>query len=859
MNELLGETLFDFTDVLVDDILVSSNSYEEHLRHLEDVLGRLAEQNVTLNIAKCEFAAIQMLYIGHVIDRYGIHVDPKKVKAIADWAPPKTKKEVLSFNGAVNYLRRFIPNCSKYTGPLADLTSDAIPTKDVTKYWTETHTACFNHLKAALASAPVLAYPDFSQPFQIETDASDTCVGGVLTQEKFDAVHRRPVLRPVAYFSAKLNPAQCRYDAPTREALAIVLSLEHFKHYLNLKPVRILTDHEAHRTLATRTDAHDRLARWRYRISEFQFEIVYRPGSLNHLPDALSRLDTSTPMDVIQSDPEAHPISIGNISLQNVSKDREDWIRAQKEDSHLAPIIGLLTDKSCDIPEPKHRRWLLANATQYVLMEGLLHKVIVTEVDGLETTVTPVVVPTSMVDSVVNSVHSSLPDGAHLGVKLIYPKLRHFFYWRNMYADIEVHIRACVTCQRFRQGARQHLPLQESYCPSEIMEAVAIDAIRLPECDGFLYGLVAVDLLTGFAWAFPLKNIQMETVYRALEEGVFTKFGYPKVLISDGGAEFNNVCIMKLCDYANMRHHICAPYNPQGNAYPERFNRTLISLLATTSKPSDSQPDFGPWPMRIHNVVDVFNRSAAPNSSHSRFYLFMGREPRPVAFEKLGLPDPATLVSADTARALWDNALSTHVERIHKQRTKAREKTNDSRPPAPVYEPGRLVWIADERVQHAHNRTAANKMEPKWLGPYVIVRPLETTVTWIVRPLGGSEQFTRNGKHIKVYTAWPGEPDCLPSHEVVHPEADHDEVQRNIRNRLRPKLSGTQYEVDRVLEHRWTTGSLFFKVKWVEFPDSSNTWEPELNLDCTEKVQVYFATADLRRPPPQGVRGARRK
>ena len=856
MNELLGDTLFTFTEVLLDDILVNSFTYEDHLSHLLNVFQRLRDSNVTLNLYKCEFAAKRLLYLGHIIDRLGLHPDPKKVIAIANWAPPKTKKEVLSFNGAVNYLRRFIPNCSKFTGPLADLTSDAITTKDITKHWTQTHKACFEYLKAALVNAPVLAYPDFNRPFQIETDASDTCIGGVLTQEKSDESHQRTVLRPVAYYSAKLNPAQCHYDAPTREALAIVMCLEHFRHYLNLNPVKIITDHAAHQTLTTRKDAHDRLDRWRYRLSEFTYTIEYRAGCLNHLPDALSRLETTPVMETIPHDPDAHPVSIGTITTPYTDERRAQWITAQKEDPMLAPLLAHITDP-WSIPPSNHRRWLLAQAGTFEIRFGLLHKILVSHIDGSDTTLCPVVVPESLKHSVLDSLHDSLPDGIHLGIKLIYPKLRQYFWWKNMFTDLEQHISSCTTCQRFRQGARTHLPLQSSYCPTGIMDAVAIDAIRLPEVNGFCYALVAIDLYTGYAWALPVKDIRMDTVYKTYDSFIFSKAGYPKILISDGGPEFNNEMIVSLCQYAATKHHICAPYNPQGNSYPERFNRTLIATLATTADALRKDPAAVQWPDRIHNVVDAFNRSAAPQSTHSRFFLFYGREPRLVAFDQLGLPQLESTISDDTATKQWVTALELHSETIQRRRATARDKANETRPDAPTYNPGRLVWLADLIVQDPNNRTAINKLEPKWIGPFVIVRALETSVTWIVRPLGGTEQFTRNGKHIKKYVPPRGEPDNLPSHQVIHDEAS-PEPKRNLRNRYRPKLSGTQFVVERVLEHRWTTGSLFFFIRWQGFSEEHDSWEPELNLSCPDKIRDYFSSAKQMRPPPRDARGARR-
>ena len=877
MNDLLGDSLHDFNNVLLDDILTASFEYEQHLRHLRFTLSRLRDRNVTLNLAKCFFAAEKLVYLGFTVDANGLSPDPEKVSAVLNWTAPTTKTQLRSFIGVVQFLRRFIPKCAEILQPLTDLTSDEFP-KDISPFWKDTQETAFARLKKALTETPVLAHPDWSKSFVLETDASNYAVSGVLMQVQHDDKLRKDALKPIAYFSRKLNKAQQAYDAPSRECLAIVASILHFDHYLSGKSFTVVSDHWAHQTLMTRSDPHHRLDRWRQVLSHYTFVIKYRKGAEHVFPDALSRLQSLPEAPELSSDLTEVPYqenfaacetlagvtelsvsvvstltseassSIKALVAEVTASERDQWESAQRSDERLGQIITCMTNPSA-IPSPKHRRWLAQHAANFEMLQGLLYRISTMDIDGLPSTITALAVPTSLRDRVLSSLHDCLPDGAHLGVKLIYPILRKFFWWSGMFADLKSHIEACVVCQQYKKGREQKPQLQPYSAPDAAWEVLAIDNMKLPtSADGFCYVLVCVECYTGFAIAFPLKDIGHNSVIGALLDGVFTKYGWPKFLIADNGSEFNNQYVVDLCAMASVHRRAIAPYNPKANARAERFNRVLSAMLSATLR---DDPD---WPAKLASVVDVYNRAAAPDNTHSRFYMALGRDPVPAIYQNIGISDNNTPVDPEAARILSEYAAFRNHVLQEKRRKAERDRANASRDEPETLSPGRLVWLFDNVTQE-DSRAVARKLAVQRTGLFVIVTAVnEPAVTYHVRPLGGHEIFTRNAKDITPYVAPKNEPNSLKRRLLV--DASNSAPERTVRNRRTTRRTGEHYVVEQVLNHRWTDEELYFQVKWSGYPVDEATWEPELNLNCPLLVQQYYKlTLPLRSQPAKSPSG----
>ena len=277
MHAVLMPFLDDFVLVYLDDIMIYSRTWEEHLQQISAVLDRLREHKLYAKLSKCEFGRLKAEFLGHIVSDMGIGVDPKKVEAVQAWPPLENTHDLRAFLGLANYYRRFVENCSKITLPLTRmLKKGAIITMG------EEETAAFLAVKAALTTAPVLAVADPQLGYRIVTDTSDFAIGAILLQDQ------RNGFQPIAYESRKLHPAELRRSVYQKEMLAVLHSLKAWRCYVDGRPVELVTDHESLKWLLTQKELDRQQAKWIQTLSQFDIDIVYKPGRINPA-DALSR------------------------------------------------------------------------------------------------------------------------------------------------------------------------------------------------------------------------------------------------------------------------------------------------------------------------------------------------------------------------------------------------------------------------------------------------------------------------------------------------------------------------------------------------------------------------------------------
>ena len=274
LSGLQGNELF----VYMDDIVVYASSLEEHSVKLKKLLGRLKTANLTLQPEKCHFLGKEITYLGHVITQNGVKPDPRKIEAVKNFPLPKTRKNIKQFLGLIGYYRRFIPDFAKLAKPLTFLTKLGV------KYiWGQPQQKAFEELRDIILQDPILQYPDFSKPFLVTTDASDYAVGAILSQGKIGED------LPVAYASRTLNDAETRYATIEKELLAILFGIENFRPYLYGQKFTLVTDHRPLVWLHNIKTPGSKINRWRLRLGEYDYVIVYKPGKINSNADALSR------------------------------------------------------------------------------------------------------------------------------------------------------------------------------------------------------------------------------------------------------------------------------------------------------------------------------------------------------------------------------------------------------------------------------------------------------------------------------------------------------------------------------------------------------------------------------------------
>ncbi|KAK1682066.1 hypothetical protein QYE76_042914 [Lolium multiflorum] len=274
MNKVFMEFLDKFVVVFIDDILIYSKSKEEHEQHLRLILEKLREHKLYAKFSKCEFWLSEVGFLGHVISKEGIAVDPSKVAAVTEWAPPKNVGEIRSFLGLAGYYRRFIENFSKIAKPMTELLK-----KEKKFAWTESCEASFQELKKRLVSAPILCLPDLEKEFQVYCDASRQGLGSVLMQEG----------RVAAYASRQLQKHETNYPTHDIELASVVHALKTWRHYLMGKRCEIFTDHKSLKYIFTQKELNMRQRRWLELIKDYDLSLQYHPGKANVVADALSR------------------------------------------------------------------------------------------------------------------------------------------------------------------------------------------------------------------------------------------------------------------------------------------------------------------------------------------------------------------------------------------------------------------------------------------------------------------------------------------------------------------------------------------------------------------------------------------
>ncbi|KAA0037248.1 pol protein [Cucumis melo var. makuwa] len=274
MNRVFREFLDTFVIVFIDDILIYSKTEAEHEEHLRMVLQTLRDNKLYAKFSKCEFWLRQVSFLGHVVSKAGVSVDPAKIEVVTSWPQLSRVSEVRSFLGLAGYYRWFVENFSRIATPLTQLTRNGAPF-----VWSKACEDSFQNLKQKLVTAPVLTVPDGSGSFVIYSDASKKGLGCVLMQQG----------KVVAYASRQLKSHEQNYPTHDLELAAVVFALKILRHYLYGEKIQIFTDHKSLKYFFTQKELNMRQRRWLELVKDYDCEILYHPGKANVVADALSR------------------------------------------------------------------------------------------------------------------------------------------------------------------------------------------------------------------------------------------------------------------------------------------------------------------------------------------------------------------------------------------------------------------------------------------------------------------------------------------------------------------------------------------------------------------------------------------
>lgn len=470
--------------VFIDDILIHSATLERHIQLMRQVFQLLNEHQLKIKLSKCSFARTNLTYLGHEISEEGVRTDGKNVAAVQKWPTPTNVKEVRGFLGLAGYYRKFVKNFGIISRPLTDLLK-----KNSVFRWTELDAATFQELKTALVTAPVLALPDFSKPFELETDASDRGIGAVLRQGN----------HPVAFLSKALGPKNRTLSTYEKEGLAILMAVEQWRIYLQSDEFVIHTDQ---RSLVHLED--QRLATpWQQKIMAkllgLCYRIVYKRGEDNRVADALSRRPGP-----LQGDLATITVAVP-IWLEAVQQGYNNDPAAQKLLARLATEPNghdgfLLQD---GIIKHNGRVWLGNNVP--------LQKQVLT------------------------ALHSGA-IGGHSGFNATYRRVRRLFTWPGMKQHVKLLVEACQVCKQAKPGRVRYPGLLEPLpVPKQAWELITMDFVEgLPQSSRYNSIMVVVDKFSRYAHFIPLTHpFTAFQVALAFVNNIYKLHGLPEAIVSD--------------------------------------------------------------------------------------------------------------------------------------------------------------------------------------------------------------------------------------------------------------------------------------------------------------------------------------
>lgn len=694
MEACFSEENFEILLLYLDDILVFSNTVDEHLRRLDIVFTKLKSHGLKMKPTKCSFFNTSVKYLGHVVSEKGISTDPEKTEAIKSWPTPTTEKELRSFLGLAGYYRRFVKDFSKIARPLHSLThNNKSGQKKITKpfqeSWTTECDSSFNALKEKLISSPILGYPDFKKTFILETDASFDGLGAVLSQEQ---QHGHVV---IAYASRTLRPTERNmenYSSMKLELLALKWAVtEKFRDYLLGAKFVVYTDNNPLSYLQTaKLGATE--TRWASQLAQFDFEVKFRSGKVNRNADALSRkpvpkirtvtcnsesvLQTitkgSTLMDIRRKDTEISHAHVRFMQTETVDAtntlpeyEHTEIASLQTSDPLLSRVrYWIKNDVKPTIEdlkrENKNVRKLLKHMDKLQIEEDVIYRY----TDGETGPCRQVLLPTSLKQHVLESLHS---HAGHQGVERTLSLVQKRCYWVTMKNDVEEFCKKCERCLISKAPLPSVKPPIGNLLAFKPLDILAIDFTLLePASDGRENVLVMTDIFSKFTQAVPTRDQKATTVAKVLTKEWFFRYGIPRRIHSDQGRNFESAIIQELCKIYNISKSRTTPYHPEGNGQVERYNRTMHNLLRTLTAEQKRK-----WPEYLPELVYVYNSTIHSSTGYTPYFLMFCREPTLPIDHFLGLGD-------DNSSATVDEYIVKHKQRMSHVMEQAKKNLEDN-------------------------------------------------------------------------------------------------------------------------------------------------------------------------------------
>lgn len=673
--------------VYVDDLVICSQTHEDHLTALKEVLLRFRKYNLKCRPHKVQIATAEINYLGYNLSHAnGIRPGEMKTKAIAAWPPPSNIKEVRQFLGLCSFFRRTIKDFSTTASPITKLTR-----KDST--WTQGELPpeamiAFQRLKRQLTSRPCVRAPDFKRQFILTVDASKVGLGAVLSQ-----AHPSGVEHPIAYASRTLTAAEQKQAPFHLEYLAMVWACRHFKPYLVGARFILRSDHKPLQVL--NKVKGQTLDRYLLELSQYDFEVQYLKGEI--MPaDGLSRQVAST-------NTSSYPLQI-NISWSQLKQ-------LQMQDPELKSVVVYKLFRKL----PYHPR-LKAFALKWNASTNIADGVLVSAKTKAA------LAPTGLRQSLLRMAHDS-PASGHYDARRTLFRLNQSWYWPTIEEDVKWYCKSCILCkQQNKSWSNAPIPLG-SLPPSHIFnERVHVDLLGpLPDNEGKKYLLVTVDAFSKFIQVKALPDKSMESVASAFYDSWISLFAVPKHVVSDLGSEFHNKLFKFLSLQFGFEHSFSAPQHPQSNGQAEVSVRETLRYVRKFVEGNE-------WKVHLPNLRLAHNTCF--NSS-------IRTTPYMAAFSRLpSLPLDIIKSTKSPGPYYGPSYLTSHIHHFSHIRDGVMKNNQDAYDAMKCAHDRRAKGKAFQRgdkvfVRQPHSGKQFQKFQARYSGPYVIIRVLNRHNVWL--------------------------------------------------------------------------------------------------------------------------------
>ena len=850
INWALRKYIDEFCSAYLDDVLIyTDGSLKEHRNHVNKVLDALGQAGLSLDIKKCEFEVKSTKYLGFIIEAgKGLRMDPEKVKAIREWEAPKTVKAVRSFLGFANFYRQFIKDFSKLAAPLTRLTGN------VTFRWTAEEQAAFDSLREAFISNPALAQFDPDRATVLETDASGYAVAGCLSQ--YDD---KGVLRPVAYFSKKMDQHQVNYEIHDKELLAVVLCLKEWDAELrSVQSFKVVTDHKNLEYFTKPRMLGERQMRWALLLGKYNMEIVYRPGKENVRADALCRREQDMPQNSDDERLQHRHMQLLKFSTRSEQQEDDDdgedailTFSSAVTSSYQGVQSDLVTStelqpqmEPTEQDEGMESLWATAmeqdemyQKAKQAVLEGdrrfpsdLQLKVSIAECsidDGMHLLYrdrrwVPCYEP--LRTGIINGVHSP-PVAGHPGRQITYQTVARDYFWPGMSNDIRRFIRNCNVCGRvkpWRDGL--HGLLKPLPVPDRIWKEISMDFITdLPESEGCTNLMVVTDRLSKDIVLIALPNLDVETVAWAFIKHVVAHHWLPKAIVSDRGSQFVSGLWKRLCEILGIRRRLSTAFHPQTDGSTERMNAVVEAYLRAYV-----QWDQKNWSKFLGMAMIAIRGRQASSTGVSPFFLQHGYNVDPIEINTHTSSQEYTISEQNGKKAA--EAIANKFKEVFEfmqasmaeaQQEQERQANRHRKQPKQL-RIGDKVWLS--LGKHFRTRRTSKKLDWK-NAKYTVIELIGTHDVRLNTPTGHHNVFHIDRLRLAADDPLPSQPndDSQPEALIVDGEQEYY-VEKIMAERVQKRGRGSQKQ---------------YEVKWKGYAETS--WCSARDLEENEALDDWEA------------------